>query len=200
MKKEKRMLGDKSYCEETDKRRSRKLHKYLLVGLIVVLVLNLFPFGRYADNVVEAVTSTEQKQNSEDGIEYTEIHSAEELDTLIRKELNGNFKLVKDIDLSDYRSNTNTANQGWLPIPNFTGVFNGNGHTISGLRINRTGSSFLGLFGSVNGATIKNVTVALGGDILGSSAVGVIAGRTTHVTNNGAVLENNQVIGNGHTV
>lgn len=200
MKKEKRMLGDKSYCEETDKRRSRKLHKYLLVGLIVVLVLNLFPFGRYAHNVVEAVTSTEQKQNSEDGIEYTEIHSAEELDTLIRKELNGNFKLVKDIDLSDYRSNTNTANQGWLPIPNFTGVFNGNGHTISGLRINRTGSSFLGLFGSVNGATIKNVTVALGGDILGSSAVGVIAGRTTHVTNNGAVLENNQVIGNGHTV
>lgn len=200
MKKEKRMFGDKSYCEETDKRRSRKLHKYLLVGLIVVLVLNLFPFGRYADNVVEAVTSTEQKQNSEDGIEYTEIHSAEELDTLIRKELNGNFKLVKDIDLSDYRSNTNTANQGWLPIPNFTGVFNGNGHTISGLRINRTGSSFLGLFGSVNGATIKNVTVALGGDILGSSAVGVIAGRTTHVTNNGAVLENNQVIGNGHTV
>ncbi|MFS0988993.1 S8 family serine peptidase [Enterococcus casseliflavus] len=200
MKKEKRMLGDKSYCEETDKRRSRKLHKYLLVGLIVVLVLNLFPFGRYADNVVEAVTSTEQKQNSEDGIEYTEIHSAEELDTLIRKELNGNFKLVKDIDLSDYRSNTNTANQGWLPIPNFTGVFNGNGHTISGLRINRTGSSFLGLFGSVNGATIKNVTVTLGGDILGSSAVGVIAGRTTHVTNNGAILENNQVIGNGHTV
>lgn len=200
MKKEKRMLGDKSYCEETDKRRSWKLHKYLLVGLIVVLVLNLFPFGRYVDNVVEAVTATEQKQNSEDGIEYTEIRSAEELDTLIRKELNGNFKLVKDIDLSDYRSNTNTANQGWLPIPNFTGVFNGNGHTISGLRINRTGSSFLGLFGSVKGATIKNVTVALGGDILGSSAVGVIAGRTTHVTNNGAVLENNQVIGNGHTV
>jgi len=53
---------------------------------------------------------------------------------------------------------------GWLPIGNpdtpFTGTFNGAGHQITGLWINRTGD-YLGLFGFIDGAIIKNVGLIL---------------------------------------
>lgn len=77
-------------------------------------------------------------------------------------------KLTVDITLSGT----------WTPIADtsylsgaFTGTFDGNGHTISGLN----GSN--GLFGFVNGATIKNLKVE--GTVSGSSAnVGGIVGKT----------------------
>ena len=56
---------------------------------------------------------------------------------------------------------------GWLPIGNdvtpFTGNFNGAGHKITGLWINRTGD-YIGLFGFIDGAVIKNVGVILKGN------------------------------------
>lgn len=60
------------------------------------------------------------------------------------------FKLVADIDLS---------NGTWTRsvVPSFSGVFDGNGHIISGLTI--TGGGYLGLFGqlgsSANGTSIS---------------------------------------------
>lgn len=55
----------------------------------------------------------------------------------------------------------NVAEANWNPIGGknpFKGIFDGNGHTVSDLYINSS-SSNLGLFGYVDGAEIKNVTV-----------------------------------------
>ena len=48
----------------------------------------------------------------------------------------------------------------WTPINKYTGTFNGQNHTISGLYFNNTSQSYVGLFGITNeGAQIKNVGV-----------------------------------------
>ena len=51
------------------------------------------------------------------------------------------FKLMKDLDLSDF-INENFPSQGWLPVgvesTPFQGKFYGNNHTLKGLWINRT--------------------------------------------------------------
>jgi len=67
--------------------------------------------------------------------------------------------LGNDIDLSAYASGYG----GWTPIGygydrSFSGVFNGNGKTISSLTINRT-STYVGLFGSVYGGTVQNLGI-----------------------------------------
>ena len=88
------------------------------------------------------------------------ISSAEELAKLARMTnsgliTGGEFVLASDIDLSAY-----SAGAGWTPIGTeangFQANFNGNGHTITNLRIN-TNQKFFGLFGKINGADIKNV-------------------------------------------
>ncbi|MBE6748318.1 MAG: hypothetical protein E7557_03705 [Ruminococcaceae bacterium] len=66
--------------------------------------------------------------------------------------LNGSYKLTKSISLSGY--------DNWTPIGQssaFSGTFEGNGKTISGLKVNTSGT-YAGLFGQVSG-TIKNLTV-----------------------------------------
>ncbi len=86
---------------------------------------------------------------------YNDITSAEDLNPTLH------FSLTKDINLAGSASNQ------WTPIgdgmraddyTNFTGVFNGNGYTISGLYID-TDEPFQGLFGFAYNATICNLTV-----------------------------------------
>lgn len=55
----------------------------------------------------------------------------------------------------------------------FTGTFDGKGHTISGLYINKEGDFYVGLFGAVKNATIKNVTVE--GSVFSDNAAGIAA-------------------------
>ena len=79
----------------------------------------------------------------------------------VRTNLNVNFELLRDISL---------AGRNWQPIGGefnaFTGIFDGRGHTISNLSIRRTGNlegsgRFLGLFSSVQAATIRNTTLRI---------------------------------------
>ena len=82
--------------------------------------------------------------------------------------LSGSYKLTKSISLSDYDS--------WTPIGQssaFSGTFEGNGKTISGLKVNTSGT-YAGLFGQVTG-TIKNLTVT------GSVTLNATSGSATSV-------------------
>ena len=70
--------------------------------------------------------------------------------------MSSSYELVSDIDLS-------TLDEDWMPlgfegdIP-FTGTFNGNGYTISNLKIKNANSQNIGLFHTVaNGAKVENV-------------------------------------------
>ena len=106
------------------------------------------------------------------------------------------FRLGADISYShttDWNDNTSTENN-YRPIRNgingFAGTFDGQGHTISGIRIYRGGSDiddvcYLGLFGKVDSyGTVKNVTVS-DSRITGWQDVGGIAGR-----NEGGTVQN----------
>lgn len=88
------------------------------------------------------------------------------------------FKLMADIDLTEFLEDEN-PDQGWQPVGTksapFKGILDGNGKTISGLWINRSNTSYVGLFGYCNGATIKNLTIN-DAEINGNTYVGVISG------------------------
>ena len=76
---------------------------------------------------------------------------------------NAHAKLMNNIDLKDVCGPELDAETSWIPIGNseenaYTGNFNGNGHTISGLYIVTTANN-QGLFGRVNGGTVQNLTV-----------------------------------------
>ena len=81
---------------------------------------------------------------------------------------NRHYRLESNIDLSTHGQNWNNG-QGWIPIGSimngqgFRGVFDGNGHVISNLFINRSNNHHpfhsYGLFGYTQGATIKNLGV-----------------------------------------
>jgi uncharacterized repeat protein (TIGR02543 family) len=88
------------------------------------------------------------------------------------------FRLTANIDLSGYLSAGGAGyngGAGWEPIGTETASFNGhldgNGHTISGLRINRPDSHNVGLFASsqadIRSLTLTNVDVK-GGDSTGA--------------------------------
>lgn len=83
------------------------------------------------------------------------------------------FKLVADINLDVAPYNTGA---GWEPLGTsanqFTAnLFDGNGHTISGLYINRPGMGHVGLFGFTGSGEIKDVTLE-GVDATGGSYAG----------------------------
>lgn len=93
----------------------------------------------------------------------------------IRNNPGAYYKLNNDISLTSW-INASYPSQGWVPICSssaFTGTFDGNGYTISGLYINRT-TSYNGLFAQTNGATIKNLHIKC--NIYGSDYTGAIAG------------------------
>ncbi len=92
--------------------------------------------------------------------------------------LNGSYKLTKNISLSSY--------DNWTPIGSssaFSGTFEGNGKTISGLKVNASGT-YAGLFGQVSG-TVKNLTVigsvTLNASVSNASSVyaGILAGNVS---------------------
>ncbi|MBS3768278.1 MAG: T9SS type A sorting domain-containing protein, partial [Candidatus Cloacimonetes bacterium] len=77
--------------------------------------------------------------------------------------------------------NTWDSNQGWTPIGNgttkFTASYDGQNHTIIDLFIDRSSTDNIGLFGYIDGATIKNLGVA-DCNITGQNYVGGLVGHT----------------------
>lgn len=104
------------------------------------------------------------------------------------------FKLMKDLDLSDF-INDNFPSQGWSPIgveaTPFQGKFYGNNHTLSGLWINRTSINNVGFFGYVSGAEIKDLTIE-SDYVHGSFYVGTLVGYAI-----GSTITNCHVSGTG---
>ncbi|PZU88317.1 MAG: hypothetical protein DI528_05505 [Shinella sp.] len=117
----------------------------------------------------------------------TVIYTAAALQ-LMSLDLSASYKLGTDIDLTGaftavggYYSGL-WGSSGFVSIgsaaSNFTGSFNGQGHTITGLTINRAATDYVGLFGYTNGATISNVKLS-GGSITGNDGVGALIGYMT---------------------
>jgi len=107
------------------------------------------------------------------------ISNADDLNK-IRQKPTGYYKLSGNIDMAGYSNG-----EGWEPIQEFNGVFDGRGYTISNLTINRPTKSNVGLFGNVQGnAKISNINFAdvkiVGGEYTGTLA-GYCSGTVTNV-------------------
>ena len=112
---------------------------------------------------------------SNDGVTYY-ITNPAELMWLSKEVANGETFKGKTIVLE---SNIDLENQEWTPIGNsttaFQGTFDGNGYTISNLKIDQATKSNMGLFGYTTNGTIKNVHIN-NATIKGRLNVGVVAG------------------------
>ena len=95
--------------------------------------------------------------------------------------LSGNYALGANVNAITTASWN--ANAGFDPIgdgaSNFTGAFDGLGHVITGLTINRPSEDNVGLFGAVSGVTISNIGLT-GGSVIGKSSVGSLAGSVAN--------------------
>lgn len=117
------------------------------------------------------------EEEQEKDIVYTEINSVADF-IKIRENLSGNYKLMSDIDLSKVtKDDKNVGKLGWIPFGygtdgkwqgSFSGIFDGNGYSISGLTMKgntddskngETPYTSTGLFGRVEGGTLKNVNI-----------------------------------------
>ena len=116
---------------------------------------------------------------------YTLISSVGALQGITTSGLSGHYALASNLTLSS----------GFTPIGSgqpFTGVFDGLGHTISGLTITNSSAADVGLFG-VSSGTIRNVGL-LGGSVSGSfegadigGLVGDNSGTISNVFTTGSV-------------
>ena len=102
------------------------------------------------------------------------------------------YRLTHNVDLAAYGATFNDG-AGWIPIGvygdpdnhSFMGVFDGYGHTVSGLYIDDVALDFVGLFGSLDNATVENLTLSHV-RITGNYLVGSVAG----LVYNGSSLSN----------
>ncbi len=123
------------------------------------------------------------------GISYYEIDNAAHLAYVAKnggKWLGENYILTNDIVLNDVElicdvlGNLKIDPSGlnvWQPIDGFTGAFNGNGHSISGLYVkcDKSAGLFANVTGKVSNLVLKNIYVE------GDQNVGGIAGYATDI-------------------
>lgn len=107
------------------------------------------------------------------------------------------FVQIDDIDASQTSSWNN--GDGWLPIgrsytDNFSGNYDGGGHTISGININRPTINYQGLFGFVKNATIENLKLT-NFNITGYDYVGGLVGSSSNPSITNCYTSGN-VVGN----
>lgn len=108
------------------------------------------------------------------------ISNATQLNAINSRDGGKHYKLVKDIDLGGWYS----LGEGWHPIGNgevpFIGTLDGNGYTISNLRINRKDQNNVGLFACIGiGAEIRNVGL-IDVDVTGKGDVGGLVGVNSY--------------------
>jgi hypothetical protein len=110
-----------------------------------------------------------------------------------RDNLGGSYILMNNLDSTTAGYNelaNSTANQGkgWQPIGTynnpFTGTFNGQGHKISDLFINRPDETYVGLFGVVGvGGLIENIGV-VNAHVIGYAGVSGLTGGNAGTVSN----------------
>ena len=131
----------------------------------------------------DTATADELKAATDDTNKVVTVESGKLLAALAEAVNGGNayegytIKLTKNLDLNGIE---------WTPIGTkgtsnvFKGIFDGNGATISNLKI--SGGSYVALFGETSGATIKDLTVT--GEVSGEDVAGIVAKATdTTITN-----------------
>ncbi len=168
--------------------KNTSLSKILSVLLSLCVLLCMVPIAGVSVSALDAVLD-------DDGTTIL-ISTAEQLAAIGVDEnypLNGSYKLTNDIDLSNWGNWTpiapyagNNVNTDADGLPYFTGTFDGNGHTISGMTVSVSANhAYAGLFGIIKNATVKNLVMrdvnvdSNGGVISRAGAVVASASKST---------------------
>jgi len=132
------------------------------------------------------------------------INTAEQMNTIGTEpnDWDKHFKLMADIDLNDYSgTDFNIIGNGLFPA--FTGVFDGDGHTISNFTYASTGEPCVGIFGYIYGPNARisnlgmidpNVNGGTGAGV-GSLAGWIDMGTITNCHVTGANVTGKQLVG-----
>ena len=172
---------------------TRSILSVLLAALLLVTSTPLTPAFADGGAVSPQSANSERGGLEQDGDGTADdpykIATAEELREFAQR-VNGtddnsadpgaHAKLMNDIDLSEIcGENVDGQSVSWTPIgtssSRYTGTFDGDGHTISGLYINNSRADYQGLFGYVGtGGTVKDLTVS--GSVKGDNYVGGVVG------------------------
>lgn len=158
----------------------------ILMTIMTVVSCSVTPLQVYAavDLSANVVSDNEDDQTPEASNDDHDMEAAEEKE-YIRIEIGSAEdlnKLSEDCRLDSYSADKYVvltddivlAGSGYVPIPVFCGVFDGNGHRIDGM-IYTDSKNFAGLIGRTSsGAVIKNLTV--GGNITPSGKQMVLGG------------------------
>ncbi len=178
----------------------KKVKNILAIFLALIMSLSCFSLVCFAEETELQEHLTEAPEG------YVGIYTKDDLDN-IKLDMAGKYILMNDIvfEDSDYEKGGSFYNsgRGWEPIgtssTKFTGVFDGNGYKISNLYINNSKQDYIGLFGCMSNATIKNVTLE-DANITGNKYAGGITGYISNstVTNcdySGFIVGNNYIGG-----
>ena len=146
-------------------RQQHKKSKFVALLLSLLLVCTMMPQLAWATGVSEVDVSALPEFSADKNTTETtafKISSEESLRALAAKINTGSNNMQ---GVTFYLADNITLSGNWTPISNvsvmtdaFAGTFDGNGKTISGLRVDATAAN-QGLFGLINGATIKNLKV-----------------------------------------
>lgn len=117
---------------------------------------------------------------------YTVIKTADELQAVASSNMSGKYILMEDIDLSSISNWEAIGKSG----AEFKGTFDGNGFTISNLKIDKGTEDGQGFFGVAMNATIKNVQI-VNASVTGKDSVGILVGNAAETT-----ISNSSVSGN----
>ena len=144
--------------------------RLLALLLVLTMVFSLMPAALAADTLSGSGTEDDPYllATAADLKAFRDMANAEASSKLCAT-------LTADIDL---------GGEAWTPFEGptvggaYAGTFDGANHTIKGLSVNLTSSTGAGLFGTVCGATIKNLKVEGNVSASNSAFVGGIVGRT----------------------
>ena len=144
--------------------------RFLALLLVLTMVFSLMPAALAADTLSGSGTEDDPYllATAADLKAFRDMANAEASSKLCAT-------LTADIDL---------GGEAWTPFEGptvggaYAGTFDGANHTIKGLSVNLTSNAGAGLFGTVRGATIKNLKVEGNVSASSSAFVGGIVGRT----------------------
>ena len=146
--------------------------RFLALLLVLTMVFSLMPAALAADTLSGSGTEDDPYllATAADLKAFRDMANAEASSKLCAT-------LTADIDLGGEAWTPFEPSSGYVSQA-YAGTFDGANHTIKGLSVNLTSSTGAGLFGTVCGATIKNLRVE--GNVSASSSVSVggIVGRT----------------------
>jgi hypothetical protein len=130
-----------------------------------------------------------------------EITNQDELNK-VRDNLHGKYILLNNITLTDATLGDDSG-EGWLPIGSlssaFSGLFNGNRHKITDFWIDKPSNDYIGFFGVISNAQIRNLgVITKNKEIRGREYVGSIAGYATYSNITNSYSIGNSIMGDGN--